>query len=346
MKNKYTIIEKFHNLTSSEMKLIFYMMECQDQSTGCVKGLYYRDAVKHTGMCKQSFYNALRGLEKKNVIKVEKNSDLDYDIQIYGNAFPWKGTKEKTYQEGYVNLTMEVFHSEKFRKLKAHEKYLLLEFLKRTHEGRGSFCAGVQNFYEKWGKTLGVTKRVIRGYLHRLRDFFAIGIKNGKYYITYLHSIFKKPDPRAPGYKRQELYTFEQWVRKECNRLHISYTADALEETAIYIMQYRPLVGKTEQAEAIVMRCIEKSVKKLRRCDRTLDKIYVHKLVIQELEPYKKAAEDREAARASCADGQKKADGNYRTDDSSHRKHAFTEFHQRDYDWDNLELLLLNTNPT
>lgn len=124
MKVSYEIIDKLHELNRVEWDLFLYIVKAEDQATGSVEGVFYLDVMQHTGMCKQSFYNALRGLKEKNVITYEKNSDVDYDIRIPGNEFP----NEKSLTKGYVNLNRRAFHSKEFKQLKPYEKYLLSPF--------------------------------------------------------------------------------------------------------------------------------------------------------------------------------------------------------------------------
>lgn len=62
--------------------------------------------------------------------------------------------------------------------------------MKITHSASGSYQIGTGKLYTKYMQLLGVTKRVLRGYLHSLKKFFAIGIKDGKYFISYLRTVF------------------------------------------------------------------------------------------------------------------------------------------------------------
>lgn len=276
MKIKYSIIEKLKNLTASEWALFLYAVKCQEEATGMVRGLYYRDVMKETKMCKQSFYNALEGLKRKQIITVEKNSDVDYDITIIGNDFPWKGDPGKTYEEGYVSLARDAFHRKAFKELKPHAKYLLLEFCKRTHEGRHSFHIGIEKLYEKWSEMLGVTERVIRGYLHALKKFFEIKKKNGQYDITYLDKVFQKREPHDPMHKSEIMYFYEALVRKECNRQHIAYDDDTLQDTAELIGQYRMIAGGIWEIHARLQESIQRTVAGTLRKDRKLQPKFVH----------------------------------------------------------------------
>ena len=279
MKLRYQVISKLNNLSNSEMKLFIYLVQSENQSTGLVEGVYYRDVMKHTCICKQSFYNALKGLEEKKIVTVQKNSAVDYDVLILDNACP----TERERSDGYINLNRKVFHSKEFRKLKAHEKYLLFEFLKRTHEGRGSMRIKVKHFYEEFVSLLCVKKRVFRSYLHNLKKFFSIGIKNGNYYITYLHSVFKKCNVRDPEWKSERSWHLEQLVKKECHRLHISYTDEALSDTAYLAVQYKEYMEKPKDVLKSLMNCIRTSIAGIRYSERELENRYVHRLMKKEI---------------------------------------------------------------
>lgn len=274
MKIKYSIIQKLNTLTAKEMDLFFYLVRRQNQEDGTVEGVYYRDVMRQAGMCRQSFYNALRGLEKKQAVTVTKISDMDYNVCIPGNAFPAR----EEYRKGYVNLNRQAFRSKKFQALKAHEKFMLLEFLKGTHENGHSLNMKTENLYEKFMKLLKVSKRVIRGYLHRLKQFFSIGVKDGKYYITYLHSVFHDRSGKA-----EENWYFEHLVKKECWRLHMAHDDEALEETARIAKQYRPYAGSTAGTLSLLMQCIRKSAEDTEPGNRQLHEKYVHKLMRQSL---------------------------------------------------------------
>ena len=64
---------------------------------------------------------------------------------------------------------------------------------------------GTQKFYEVFTKLLHVTKRVIRCYLHSLRRFFSVGIKDGLYYITLLHSVFAQEEEKGKKHRSMNI---------------------------------------------------------------------------------------------------------------------------------------------
>ncbi|MBA4698493.1 MAG: hypothetical protein H2212_03585 [Ruminococcus sp.] len=274
MRIKYNLIINLANLTKTEWDLFLYIGRFQDRM-GCVEGVYYRDVIKNTGMCKQSFYNALAGLVEKGVISYQKNSEIDYDIRILGNEFP----TQESFKQGYIKLNRRIFRATKFLELKAKEKFLALEFLKITHENASSYQKPKENFFKKYCRMLGVTKRVIRSYLHHLRKLFSIGIKDGKYFITYLHTVFKDDNRRS-----QELQHFDHLVKKECQRRHIRYDIQAIQDTAKLIQQYRQEVGGTADMLLVLAGCIDSSVRLIKKDDRTLRPDYVHKLIREALE--------------------------------------------------------------
>ena len=273
MKIKYAIIEKFNTLSAKEMDLLLYAVERQNQRTGCVNGIYYRDVMKHTGMCKQSFYNALKGLCRKGIIAITRRTGMDYDIRIIGNVFPDK----QSYHEGYVKLNRKAFTTRRFKELKAHEKYLLLEFMKGTHENGHSIRIGVQKLREKFQKILGVSERVLRGYLHSLRAFFSIGIKDGMYYITYLHSVFADNMFTKSEYR----HWLDHEVETECRRNHISCEDEKeIADTSEIMHTYCGwLPGGRDAVVTLILRSIAKSAEGVERKKRRLSAKYVHKLL-------------------------------------------------------------------
>lgn len=277
MKIKYEIIPKLNTLSAKEWDLFLYLAQHMNQYNGYVEGVYYRDVMKVTGMCKQSFYNALKGLEEKDIVTVQKLSEVDYNVLILGNAFP----DREEYKKGYVKLNRKAFRRRAFWKLKAHEKYMLMEFLKCTHENGRSMKIGVSTLYEKFRKILGVSDRVIRGYLHSLRKFFSIGIKDGNYFITYLHSVFRDDVRKKP----EEAWYREHVVKKECWRNHIQYNDEVIESTAYLSRQYydffdgRSQIEKIMEAAKTLMLCIRTSVEGIRWKDRELQPKYIHILM-------------------------------------------------------------------
>lgn len=277
MKIKYSLLPKWleANLTNREAEFLLYVARFQDDK-GNIYGLFYSDVCQAVGMCKQTFYSTLRALQRKGIITYTHNRlTHDFDIQILNNDFSYPDS----YKEGYINVSRKVFRLTRFCKLKAKEKLLLLQFMKITHSNQGSYQIGTAKFYSKYTELLGVTKRVLRGYLHSLRSFFSIGIKDGKYYINYLVSVFRETDAVS-----QVDQFFGHAVNVSCRRHKITDAAEKdVKETITLIKQYRQdaadLVGRS--ILAVIDECIKISVsnKKI----KTLNSKYLHKLVREKL---------------------------------------------------------------
>lgn len=281
MKVKCSLInEKFHNLSRIEWNLFYFLIRHSDEKTAIVEGVYYRDVVKETGMCNQSFYDALEGLEEKKIIKVTRKSDLDYDVWIPGNEYP-EQTKEAYKEEPYINLNMDVFYTEAFNNLKAHEKYLFLRFLICSHMPGQSMKRKVKEFYDELTKLLNVSKRVIRSYLCSLKQFFYIGIKEGLYYIT----CKKKTTENSRGRKSEEMWSLEQFIRMECHRNHTKYNEKTVYDTAELVQTARPQFEScgTSIILSFIKECIKKSVTGLLWRDRELSPAYINKLLYEKL---------------------------------------------------------------
>lgn len=274
MRIKYSLIEKLKNLTSTEMDLFLYVAKYQ-RLNGFVAGVHNQDVCRATGMCKQSFYTAMRGLERKEIVKISRTSDIDYDFLILGNDF----TGDDAFKagcEGYIDLSRSIFHKKQFKQLKAKEKWLLLYFLHCTHDNSSSYRIGTGNFYKKFCTLLGVTKRMVRSYLHSLRAFFSVGIVKGIYYITFKKSVFNQKQ----GEQEKQEHEFFASALLRRNKIR-KYNQEALAETAKLIKQYR---GIAHDSGYNIFDVLEKAVRESipdesKPKDRKLSYKYVHKLV-------------------------------------------------------------------
>lgn len=258
------------------MDFFLYVARYQDLG-GHVVGVHNKDVCEHTGMCKQSFYTVMRSLNQKGLISVAKNSEIDYDITILANDFSYDGA----YKEGYINLHRQIFHKVAFKKLKANEKYLLFELLKRTHENSSSYHVGTKKFYSVFTGLLGVTERVIRYYLHNLRKFFSVGIKNGQYWITYMHSVFHEQESK--GVEEQE---FEFFIQSICRREKVSGSEQEIHDTARLIKQYRPRYLQwynltLDRLKEDLAMCVHNTAEK---GQKLLNAALVHKLLQKKME--------------------------------------------------------------
>ena len=274
MRIKYSLIDKLKTLTSTEMDLFLYIAKYQ-RLNGFVAGVHNQNVCKATGMCKQSFYTAMRGLERKEIVKISRTSDIDYDFLILGNDF----TSDDAFKagcEGYIDLSRSIFHKKQFKQLKAKEKWLLLYFLHCTHDNSSSYRIGTGNFYKKFCTLLGVTKRMVRSYLHSLRAFFSVGIVKGIYYITYKRSVFNQKQ----GEQEKQEHEFFASALLRRNKIR-KYNQEALAETAKLIKQYR---GIAHDSGYNIFDVLEKAVRESipdesKPKDRKLSYKYVHKLV-------------------------------------------------------------------
>jgi len=273
MRIKYKLLEKMIGLTNREMDFLLYVARHQDPE-GNIIGVYYDDVCKQADMCKQTFYSCLKSLQDKGLITYTKNTDIDYDLKILNNDFSYK----ESYKEGYINLNRKVFRRGRFKKLKANEKWLLLEFLKITHSAGGSHQIGTKNFYEKYEEILNVSTRVLRYYLHSLKFFFHIGIKDKKYFITYIAQIFNE---RSDEHE-EEQYLWQR-IRVCCRREKVKDVKERdVRDSANLVTQYRNLAQISNQdIISILLQAVKLSVQE--QANKRLHRKYVHKILRREL---------------------------------------------------------------
>lgn len=194
MQLAYETLLKLNNLSKTEMNIFLQCVRYQD-AQGKIIGAYYKYFMKLLGFkSKQTFYNVLRSLREKKLLTYTKNVKGDYDIKIENQTY------SQQVKPDYIDLNKKIFQSTEFMKMKAHEKYMLLDLMRSTALNRGIRVINVHEFYNKYCKALHVSKRVIQTYLHTLRKYFSIQIKCGKYYIKFLGGkLFEKPKKSIKG---------------------------------------------------------------------------------------------------------------------------------------------------
>lgn len=274
MKIKYALLKKWceKKLTNKEIIFLLHIARFQDDF-GRVFGIYYRDVCNECRMSIQTFYDVLYSLNNKGIITYNRVRD-DYDIVILENDMSYNGA----YQEGYVNVSRKIFIEEKFRKLRANEKLLLLLFMSATHEDRRIHQIGISKFYKNYTSLLGVTKNILRTYLHSLKAFFGIWRKDGKYFIAFQPKKFKFE--RSVSETDQHL---GHVVRVNCRRSKIKEINErSFKDTIHIIKQYRKEARQQgKNILELIGECIANSVQNMK--NRNLNEKYVHKLMRQQL---------------------------------------------------------------
>lgn len=292
MKIKNKIITKLINLTECEWKLFEYMIRRQDKE-GKVFGVHNKAVCQTTKMSKQSFYNALRGLAEKKVITYEAGvpeytvnpvtqhkifgRSIDYNVTIIDNDFSYEGAE----REGYVSLQRKLFRSKEYASLKANEKFLLFWFAHLTNENTQSYKRKAKEFLGQYSAMLGVSKRVVRSYMHTLKNFFAIGVKKGICYITYLHEKFEKDYSSNQRNNVQENY-IQGLVRHM--KIKKASTRD-IKDTAYLMSQYDKLAEvHGRDIKLLITKIICPCARKVKEPkNRVLNAKYIHKIVRSEL---------------------------------------------------------------
>lgn len=282
MKIKNKILTKLIDLTECEWKLFEYMIRRQDDS-GCVFGVHNKAVCNVTNMSKQSFYNALKGLTKKEVITYVPGTNnmcgrsIDFNVTIINNDFSYEGAEK----EGYVTLQRKLFRSKEYAKLKPHEKFLVFWFAHLTNENTQSYKRKAKEFLQQYSEMLGVTKRVVRTYMHSLKSFFAIGVKKGICYVTYLRGMFEK-DYRTT----QRNNVQENYISALVRQLKIKKTNDKnIKDTAYLMTQYKEAAALNgRNIKMLLTKIITKlafSVSEPR--NRELNAKYIHTILRKEL---------------------------------------------------------------
>lgn len=274
LKNKIfdALIEK--KCTAAEINFLVYISHFQD-NIGLVQGVYYKDICTALEISYQKFYDIIDSLKNKEIIEVKKRCYNDWDIQIIGNDFTYKDA----FQEGYISTSHNIFWDARFLKLKAREKLLAIDFLRISLAGQGSYYIGVEKLFKKYTELFHISKRVIRNYLTKLKQFFIIGIKNRKYWIKPKEKVFKSIG------KASDADTYNHFVCKTvCRRKRVTYDENSLKDISTLLKQYQTKLG--ENTVVALSNLIEQSIVKAnerisscRKWQRVLKPKLIHKII-------------------------------------------------------------------
>ncbi len=272
LKNK--VLDKMlqANLTKAEVDFILEISHYQDES-GTIYGVYYKDICKAISISHETFYVTMRTLAAKGLIEIEKDYFGDWNVIIVDNDF----TYPEALREGYINTGHDIFYNKGFRKLKAKEKLLAMQFLKIGGAGK-KYHIGVEAFYDKYSKLLKVTKRSLQVYLGRLKAFFSIGIKDKMYWITPLKAVFKDFAPT-------DMQTFATHLSGvACRRNRAVFTPQNKKDISDLVKQYAERL-KSDTAH-IFLNAVKASIETANEAvankskwNRQLNPKFVHKLI-------------------------------------------------------------------
>lgn len=285
-KLKISIINKLIGVgaTSKEIDFLIYAARYQDD-TGTIKGVYYKDVCSHLKISYQTFYDVKKSLQEKDIICVKRESDIDWDITINNNDFTNVDFKNIEDKDCYLSIDYKLFYDSDFHELKANEK--LLAMLLTSYTKNWHFEIYSSNFYDNYTKLLGITKRVLTGYLKSLRKFFTIVLKDFKYFITP-----KVKTHQANNGKSDAQLCNENIVEVICRRNKIKdFSSSELEDTAELINQYKKTSkwGDINIVEAVI-KSIYDSLEQLNRYKGIKDKALrslrpklIHKILREQL---------------------------------------------------------------
>lgn len=234
IKNDMGELIESNNITSSELDLLIYMSTKQD-AFGNVSGIYYKDVV--LDLClksKQTFYNALYGLENKEYIKINYNRKDEYwECTILNNVF----SNSKDDKKGYFNTNLYFLHTQEFRSLSLNEKKLCIK-LAIVYKIEKCQNTGLRIYPSKMAKWLGIkSTSLIYGYIENIKEFFPNTVKTAIWgnIICFEKNISTSEVNCIKSEK--EHYLMHKLIYF-CRNYRINYTTKDLKDLIVLISQY------------------------------------------------------------------------------------------------------------
>lgn len=226
--------KEINNITSSELDLLLYLSLRQD-SWGKVVGVHYKDVMLKLGFrSKQTFYNAIHGLEEKNYIQINYRTLNKYwECTILGNIFQ----NEEDDKEGYFNTNREFLFTRAFRDLKVNEKKICIK-LSISYQNDHFDKYGLQVYPATIANWIGLKSvSLVYRYMENICDFFPSIRKDGiQGELFYLPKGNLTPF-RTTRYSERENHLTHK-LKYFCSTFRIAYTLKDLRDLIVLMAQY------------------------------------------------------------------------------------------------------------
>lgn len=215
--------------TGAEIKFLLFISQYQSKH-GTVRHVRCKDICLAIGISKQTFYNILKSLQEKKVIRVLREVAGEYSVTILNNAF--LEYKDYGKGKGYITSQYDFLHESTFHGLKANAKRLALKMLRVLYNKDKSFSARYKVFLQ-W---VGIkNKRILMGYLEALEEYFVI-----YYHKDYCTFCLRRKHPAEENrYKKTETYKYLHYRMSHiCRKFKICYTTKDLQDYISLFWQY------------------------------------------------------------------------------------------------------------
>lgn len=194
-------------ISRSEIAFLLHIAVSQDDN-GKVHSVYYKDVCEALDISIQKFYDILRSLSDKKLIKYEKLNPADFVVQLLGNNFG-----KENFKDGYLNVASKEFHTKEFIHKKTGQKIkftdlkagaqLLYLYTQRFTNGKH---IGVLKFYENFCEMFRVTRKTLQIYVQQLKDIHLLFISKKRnkayhYEMTMRKSTFLDKKGTIPNEK-------------------------------------------------------------------------------------------------------------------------------------------------
>ena len=229
----------FHKkLTGKEIDFLVVLSFYQDKR-GVVQGMHYRKMMEEAGMSAQSFYDCMRSLEVKGVIRAVGVHN-DYDIALTDNDFTvYTDEDYKAGRVKYVSTNCRLFRDCNFRRLKPKQKLLVMALYQiqsaGVPNGVQSYRIGREKFYQKYTQLLSISCRTLQKYLKMMKLYFSIGLKDGIYYFTMRKNFLKK----AETSRTEKEIVMRQILEAACRRNKVNNPDPQEQKEILQTLSYR-----------------------------------------------------------------------------------------------------------
>lgn len=279
------------HISDTELTVLLYIARYQDD-LGVIAGVHYKDVCTATGICTQSLYNALYGLESKQIINIEQDQQerhSDRNIRIIGNEDRYaQGQGKNQDRESYLSLQHPIFKDPKFHQMKTNAKLMAMLFIiyvgsnQSKTNNAGHYKINKENLFTKFTALLQVKADTLRRYIGELRQFFSIYIKKNNYFVEPKKKIFVgEPQKETDADLLVGHLAGVAWRR--ARKIIKEKFPDMVPETLIHMVKFIKNYIHHPEVKDKLARCFLTAFKIGTETAGTINPKYIRKLLLSEL---------------------------------------------------------------
>lgn len=209
--------------TSNEIDFIIYCLQ-RSSEYGNVRGINYIETSRAINISERDFYYIINNLESKNIITIDWNNKVDWNITLNDNIY----ISATDYAKGYININRVIFTTKEFMGLKGNVKLLVMLLMRSCRDNQ--FKISIKNL-SAWVNVNTISK--VLEYIEALKEYFNISESDAG-----ILTITMKKDKFVKNTESDDIGNIRHRITTFCKQYKIHYVLSDLQDLIIMFKQF------------------------------------------------------------------------------------------------------------